>query len=147
MLLVISFSTDDKRSPIWLKVLRLIIKAGDVTIYVLATSVFASVALVALPMAQMLLMVIMGSGVFSRAIASGLVTAAHEELPLIHLITEDEATGDYLMLKVMKMQSEDTSISYLLEMDGKLWSCPRYIGNTNPWARRLFGFFAGRPSI
>ena len=147
MLLVISVETEDKRSPIWLTVARLITKAGGITIFVFATSVFAAVALLALPMTQMLLTVIMGAGVFGRAITSGLVTAVDEEMTLMHLIASNKTAADQILVNIMKMQPEDSSLSYVLEVNGKLWVHQKCVGLSKYWKRKLLGLFAKRPSI
>jgi hypothetical protein len=147
MLVIISVSTDDKRSPYWLTLLRLFIRASGITVYVFATSVFAAVSLLALPMAQMLLTVILGVGIFGRAIAHGLVLAAEKEKPVMHLIADDKDTANRMLLEIMQMQHEDPSSSYVFEVNGKLWVQQLCVGLTKRWKRRVFGVFADVPSI
>jgi hypothetical protein len=147
MLVIISISTDDKRSPTWLTLLRLFFRAGGITVYVFATSVFAAVALLALPMAQMLLTVIMGVGIFSRAIAYGLVLATEAEKPVMHLITGDKDAADRMMGEIMRMQPENATSSYVLEVRGKLWVRQRCVGVVKRWRRWVFGVFAEMPSV
>jgi hypothetical protein len=148
MLVVISVSTDDKRSPYWRAGLRLFLRAGAITIYVFATSVFAAVSLLALPMAQMILMVILGVGFFSRAIVQGLVLAMYKEKPIMHLITEDRDTANAIMEKILHMQPVDpTTSSYVLEINGKLWAHQLCVGFARRWRRFLFGSLTEIPLL
>ncbi|KAI8299150.1 hypothetical protein K4K61_010911 [Colletotrichum sp. SAR11_59] len=123
MLVVISVSQDDKRPPYWLSGLRLFFRAGGLTCYVFATSVFAAVTLLAMPMAQMVLMVIVGSGFFSRAVVQKMVKTMYQEKPVMHLIAADEQTADRMLTDIMQMKGDTarSSSSYVFEVDGKLW--------------------------
>ncbi|KAI8265680.1 hypothetical protein K4K56_005051 [Colletotrichum sp. SAR 10_98] len=123
MLVVISVSQDDKRPPYWLSGLRLFFRAGGLTCYVFATSVFAAVTLLAMPMAQMVLMVIVGSGFFSRAVVQKMVKTMYQEKPVMHLIAADEQTADHMLTDIMQMKGDTarSSSSYVFEVDGKLW--------------------------
>ncbi|KAJ5014902.1 hypothetical protein K4K57_000835 [Colletotrichum sp. SAR 10_99] len=123
MLVVISVSQDDKRPPYWLSGLRLFFRAGGLTCYVFATSVFAAVTLLAMPMAQMVLMMIVGSGFFSRAVVQKMVKTMYQEKPVMHLIAADEQTADHMLTDIMQMKGDTarSSSSYVFEVDGKLW--------------------------
>lgn len=145
MLVVVSVSMDDKCSPRWKTGLRLLFRVGGVTIYVFSTSIFASVSLPALPMAQMVLMVVIGAGYFSRATFQGLVLVRCKETPIMHLIAEDKDTANRMMATIMQMQSEDSSSSYVFEVDGKVWAQQVCIKLTKRWKKRLFGSFAEIP--
>ncbi|KAF9875086.1 hypothetical protein CkaCkLH20_07352 [Colletotrichum karsti] len=149
MLVVISISQEDKRPPIWLSGLRLFFRAGGLTCFVFATSVFAAVTLLALPMSQMVLMVIVGSGFFSRAIVQKMVKTMYHERPVMHLIAEDKQTADRMLTDIMqmKMEPEDASSSYVFEVNGKLWIRQVCVGLTNRWRRRFFGLLSSLPLV
>ncbi|KAI8265544.1 hypothetical protein K4K58_011222 [Colletotrichum sp. SAR11_239] len=149
MLVVISVSQDDKRPPYWLSGLRLFFRAGGLTCYVFATSVFAAVTLLAMPMAQMVLMVIVGSGFFSRAVVQKMVKTMYQEKPVMHLIAADEQTADRMLTDIMQMKGDTarSSSSYVFEVDGKLWIQQVCVGLGRLWKRRLFGLLAEMPTV
>ncbi|KAF6807105.1 hypothetical protein CSOJ01_08372 [Colletotrichum sojae] len=149
VLVVISVSQDDKRQPYWLSGLRLFFRAGSIVCYVFATSVFAAVTLLAMPMAQMVLTVIVGSGFFSRAVVQKMVKTVYDERPVVHLIAEDKRTADRMLADVMRtgLEPEDASSSYVFEVDGKLWIRQVCVGVTKRWKRWLFGVMAGLPVV
>ena len=102
MLIVISVTTDDKRLPFWINSLRLLSRAIGVIIYIFGTSVFGSVGLLALPMEQMILVLIMGAGMFGRAITSGLISIVAERTPVMHVLADDEETADRVLRRVLQ---------------------------------------------
>jgi hypothetical protein len=55
--------------------IQVFLKLTAITIYVFATSIFASVTLLALPMAQMMLMLVVGSGILGRVLVGNMVSA------------------------------------------------------------------------
>jgi hypothetical protein len=59
--------------------IQVFLKLGALTIYVFATSMFAAVALLALPMAQMILMLVVGSGIIGRVLVGNIVSAIKQQ--------------------------------------------------------------------
>lgn len=149
VLVVISVSQDDKRQPYWLSGLRLFFRAGSIVCYVFATSVFAAVTLLAMPMAQMVLTVIVGSGFFSRAVVQKMVKTVYDERPVVHLIAGDKRTADRMLADVMRtgLEPEDAASSYVFEVNGKLWIGQVCVGVTKRWKRWVFGVMASLPVV
>lgn len=103
MLLVISVTpSEDQETPIWLHVARFFSQAFGFGVFVYGTSVFAAVTLLALPMAQMIIGVILGSGLFSRAITTGLLSAVSRHYPITHVLVDSEKTADAVLNHVLK---------------------------------------------
>lgn len=140
VLVVVSVSMDDKRSPRWKTVcFRVCFRMCSITVFVFSTSVFAAVSLLALPMALMALMVIIGAGYFSRVIIQGMVLVMCQERPIMHLIAENRETANRMMAMILQLQPEDTSSSYVFEVDGKLWTQQACVKLVKRWKRRLCG--------
>ena len=89
MVSVVDSPGEQRLSSLW----RLLSKACSIAIFVTGTAFFASVQLLALPMAVMVLVLVLSAGVFGRAIASWIVNGVEKSEPMLHVIanTTDEA--------------------------------------------------------
>ncbi|PNS15558.1 hypothetical protein CAC42_817 [Sphaceloma murrayae] len=136
----IALKINEDRIPTWIALLRFFSKAVGVTIYVFGTSVFAAVALLALPMSQMILVLVMGAGVFSRALAAGLVSLMREQgLAAVLLVCVDqEETADRLLLQALEYRgtAEKRVVS---EVDGMAWERGECVGRRSRWWRLGLG--------
>ena len=74
----------------WTQFLKLFSKGASITVFVCGTAIFASVTLLALEAAIMILTITLSSGIFGRALAGWMVSRISRDEPLIHVIASEK---------------------------------------------------------
>ena len=126
----------------WWAGLEVFSQAVSVTVFVLATSVFASVTILAMPMAQMILLLFLGAGIGTRVIVGGLVAAIARTKPLIHVIAGSELEAHNVIMELFAMQKLEWTSEFQIELDGHIFVDCQRVGKRSRWWRRLFGLMA-----
>ncbi|RYP61711.1 hypothetical protein DL771_010031 [Monosporascus sp. 5C6A] len=83
---------------------HLVIKLSGATVYMFATSVFAAVSLLALPMAQFVLMMVIGAGISGRHLTSYLAAKTGQKDSFIHVIADSEERAGQIVQRVFEDQ-------------------------------------------
>lgn len=85
ILVIVSVVIDGKASRLT-RALRLLSKLLSITVFVVGTAFFSSAQLLAPTMAVMVLTILLAAAVFSRAIASFIISAVERSEPMIHVL-------------------------------------------------------------
>ncbi|KAL8870544.1 MAG: hypothetical protein Q9174_003439 [Haloplaca sp. 1 TL-2023] len=109
--------------------LRLFTKCNSIATFVVGTALFASVQLLALPVAVMTLTLVLAAGVFSRAITGWIVSGAQHVIARI--LSLDEASG----VRV----NGDEYRKIQVEIGGHVFVEQRRVAYRTPWHVRLLG--------
>lgn len=133
MLIILTTSYDKHGPPAWLTGLQFLSKAGSITIFVLGTTVFAAVTVLALPMAQMLLMLVLGAGMGSRILATTTVASLTGRVPILPLMTRSEEELYDVVQDIFALQRENSD--FQIELNGHVFVQERRIGRRSPWVR------------
>lgn len=102
MVSVIDNLNEQRINAFW----RLLSKACSIAIFVTGTAFFASVQLLALPMAVMVLVLVLSAGVFGRAIATWIVTGVDKTEPMIHVIANTTTEASRIIGEVLKLDKD-----------------------------------------
>ena len=94
-MVIVSVVGQNKGDQIW----RLLSKSLSVGVFVAGTAIFASVTLLSLIMAIVVLTLTLAAGIFGRAIASWIVVRVSGTEPMIHVISSAEQEPTRLSLK------------------------------------------------
>ena len=94
-MVIVSVVGQNKGDQIW----RLLSKSLSVGVFVAGTAIFASVTLLSLIMAIVVLTLTLAAGIFGRAIASWIVGRVSGTEPMIHVISSAEQEPTRLSLK------------------------------------------------
>ena len=130
-------------TPIWRYALQLFLKLGSVTIYVFATSIFAAVTLLALPMAQMVLMLIVGAGICARTMVGNIVYTMMQQGSLLHIIVNSADEASEVIAEVFRLQLDaDEHPKFQIEVQGHVFVDAKRITSRSVWRRRLLGVLA-----
>ncbi len=127
---------------------RLLSKAVSIGVFVTGTAFFASVQLLALPMAVMVVTLVLAAGVFGRAIASWITDRVSRAEPLIHVIvnTKEEACQIIAKILMLNKNSKDTPESEMraiqVEINGHIFVNCRRVAKRSPWHIRILGIMA-----
>lgn len=101
---------------------QIFFKLAAVTIYVFATSVFAAVVLLALPMAQMILMLLVGSGILGRVLVGNMVSAVKQQASFIHIIADSEQEAAGFVARIFEDQNRPgIRTRFQIELDGHVF--------------------------
>jgi hypothetical protein len=124
--------------------IQVFLKLGAITIYVFATSLFAAVLLLALPMAQMILMLIVGSGVLGRVLVGNIVSAVKRQASFLHIVahSEQEAAGFVARIFEDQKSSRGNRTKFQIEIDGHVFVDQVRIKSRSAWPVRLLGVLA-----
>lgn len=132
--LMVSVATGDSHwvGSFW----RLLSKSVSICIFVTGTAIFASVTLLALPMAAMTLTLVLAAGVFSRAIASWMVSRVAETEPMIHVIAENDEDAHQVIARIFRLTA------FQVEIRGHVFVQEKRVASRSPWYVRLLGVMA-----
>jgi hypothetical protein len=119
-------------------------RAANIAVFILGTFMFASVTLVPVPMALLLLALVLSASVFSRAIVGWLVRGVSIADHLIHVITEDEASAYHAATQIFAMRLdshvEGEAVRKLqVEIDGNVFVDGRRVSKRSSWYVRVLG--------
>lgn len=134
---------DGPRTSSWRYGLQIFLNLGSITIFVFATSIFAAVTLLALPMSQMILMIVVGTAVISRALVSKIVDTIQKQRNFLHIIvTTKKEASEVLAVIFNSQQGSDDSRPYQIEIDGNIFIDGTRVASRSAWIRRILGLMA-----
>jgi hypothetical protein len=139
ILVLVSVARNHHEKTFWRTLFQVFTKALSVTVFVFGTCVLSAVSLLAMPMAQLVLMMILAAGVGSRVIAGGIVTAVAKNEPMLHVITENEEDAFKVMAEIFELQQQT---EFQLELDGHIFCAGRRVAKRSGWFRRVLGVMA-----
>ncbi|KAH7083744.1 hypothetical protein FB567DRAFT_446817 [Paraphoma chrysanthemicola] len=124
---------------------RLASKAISIAVFVTGTAMFASVTLVAINMAILVLVLVLSAGGFSRAIAGWLVRRISEKEPMIHVIVNSEEEANQAMCRILKLRLIEDVEGYndvQVEIDGHIFVNGRRVATRSKWYVAVLGVLA-----
>jgi len=137
VLVMVSVVGSAKLASFW----RLLSKSVSIAVFITGTAMFASVTLVALPMAVLVLTLVLSAGVFSRAIAGWLVRRVAEKEPMIHVIVNSEEEANHAVCCILKLKSADGA-DVQVEIGGHIFVNGRRVATRSRWHVALLGVLA-----
>jgi hypothetical protein len=130
-------------------VLRLVSKCASIATFVTGTALFASVQLLALPVATMTVTLILAAGVFGRAITGWIVSGVSKTEPLIHVIVNTTQEAQHVIARILSLDeygSQKTGTNEVrkvqVELSGHVFVGQRRVGHRSPWWLRTLGVLA-----
>ena len=146
---IVMVSVANKGQNHYRSFLRLGSKCTSIATFVMGTAIFASVQLLALPVAVMTITVILGLGVFGRAITGWIVSGVNKTEPLIHVIVNTTQEAQYVIARVISLDEYDSEESggtenrkVQVELGGHVFVSQRRVGRRSPWFLRTLGVLA-----
>jgi hypothetical protein len=134
---MVSIVGNGKFASLW----RLLSKSISIAVFVTGTAMFASVTLVSLPMAVMVLTLVLSAGVFSRAIAGWLVRRVSEKEPMIHVIVNSEDEANHAICRILKIEIANGP-DIQVEINGHVFVNGRRVASRSPWHVAILGVLA-----
>lgn len=125
----------------WASLWRLMSKSFSISVFITGTALFASSTLVAMTMAVMALTLVLGAGVFSRAIAGWMVRKVADEEPMIHVIVNSEDEASKAICCILKLSSADGA-HVQVEIRGHVFVNGRRVASRRRWNVATFGVLA-----
>ncbi|KAL8668466.1 MAG: hypothetical protein Q9168_006902 [Polycauliona sp. 1 TL-2023] len=132
--------------------LRLLSKCTSIATFVTGTALFASVQLLALPMAVFVLTLVLAAGVYGRAITGWIVAGVSKTEPLIHVIVNSTHEAQIVIREILSLDEygtedkedpDETEIRKLqVELHGHVFVKQRRVAHRTPWNLRTWGVLA-----
>ncbi|MCJ1266332.1 hypothetical protein MMC22_006215 [Lobaria immixta] len=129
--------------------LRLLCKGLNIAAFVTGTAFFASVQLLALPVAVMALTLILAAGVFGRAITGWIVSGISKTEPLIHVVVNTPHEAQHVIARVLSLDNYDSQETggnevrkIQVELDGHVFISQRRVGHRSAWYLKTLGVLA-----
>ncbi|KAL8833476.1 MAG: hypothetical protein Q9170_004250 [Blastenia crenularia] len=126
--------------------LRLFTKCTSIATFVTGTAFFASVQLLALPVAVMTLTLVLAAGVFSRAITGWIVSGVNQTEPMLHVIVNSTQEAQHVIARILSMDEDsevqvddDEARKIQVEIDGHIFVEQRRVARRTPWHIRILG--------
>ena len=128
---------------------RLLSKCLSIATFVVGTALFASVQLLALPMAVMVLVLILAAGVFGRAIIGWIVSGVSETEPLIHVIVDTKKEAHDVIARILSLgeyggkdSNGNKARKVQVELGGHIFVSQCRVARRSPWYIRTLGVLA-----
>ena len=134
MVSVVGENTGDN---IW----RLLSKTLSVAAFVTGTAVFASVTLLSLIMATVVVTLTLAAGFFGRAIAGWIVGRVSGTEPMIHIISGNEQEAYQAITEVLCLKSNDGT-PFQVEINGHIFINERRVASRSPFKVAMLGVLA-----
>lgn len=129
--------------------LRLFSKCASIATFVMGTAFFTSTQLLALPVAVMTLTLVLGAGVFSRAIAGWIVHGVNKTEPMLHVIVNSTQEAQHVIARILSLNKYagiqahgDEMRKIQVEIDGHVFVKQRRVAYRTPWYLRTLGVLA-----
>lgn len=126
--------------------LRLFSKCTSIATFVVGTAFFASVQLLALPIAVMALTLVLAAGVFSRAITGWIISGVNQTEPMLHVIVNSTEEAQLVIKRVLSLdehtgfQVRDNEVRKIqVEIGGHVFVEQRRVAHRTPWHVRILG--------
>ena len=134
MVSVVGENTGDN---IW----RLISKTLSIATFVTGTAVFASITLLSLIMATVVVTLTLAAGFFGRAIAGWIVGRVSEAEPTIHIISGNEQEAYQASTEVLCLKATDGT-PFQVEINGHIFINERRVASRSPFKVAMLGVLA-----
>ncbi|KAL8713107.1 MAG: hypothetical protein Q9220_002628 [cf. Caloplaca sp. 1 TL-2023] len=128
---------------------RLLSKCTSIATFIVGTALFASVQLLALPMAVLTLTLVLAAGVFGRAIIGWIVVGVSKTEPLLHVIVNSTHEAQKVIKRILELDTygveepEGHETRRLqIELNGHIFVNQRRVGHRSPWLLRSLGVLA-----
>ncbi|KAF4625809.1 hypothetical protein G7Y89_g12354 [Cudoniella acicularis] len=141
VLVLVSVARDIHEKTFWRSVFQVFTKSASITVFVFGTCVLSAVTLLAMPMAQLVLMMVLAAGVGSRVISGGIVSAISKNEPMIHVIGESEEEAFKIMTEIFSLQQRP-EVKFQVELNGHIFVEGCRVAKRSSWYRRIFGVMA-----
>ena len=130
-------------------ILRLVSKCTSIATFVTGTALFASVQLLALPVATMTLTLVHGAGVLGRAITGWIVSGVSKTKPLIHVIVNTTQEAQHVIARILSLDDYgreeiggNEARKVQVELGGHVFVSQRRVGYRSPWNIKTLGVLA-----
>lgn len=128
---------------------RLVCKCLSIATFVTGTAFFASVQLLAMPVAVMTLTLILAAGVFGRAITAWIVSGIGKTEPLIHVVVDTTHEAQHVIARVLSLDNYDSQETggnevrkIQVELGGHVFISQRRVGHRSKWYLKTLGVLA-----
>lgn len=129
--------------------MRLVCKCLSIATFVTGTALFASVELLALPVAVMTLTLILAAGVFGRAITGWIVSGISKTEPLIHVVVNTTQEAQHVIARILSLDNYDSQETgekevrkIQVELGGHVFVSQRRVGHRSKWHLKTLGVLA-----
>ncbi|KAL8689079.1 MAG: hypothetical protein Q9218_005168, partial [Villophora microphyllina] len=126
--------------------LRLFSKCTSITTFVTGTALFATVQLLALPIAVMTLTLVLAAAVFSRAITGWIVLGVNQTEPMLHVIVNSTQEAQHVIARIVSLDAhgevqvrENEARKVQVEIGGHVFVEQRRVAHRTPWHLRILG--------
>lgn len=137
VMIMVSIVGDSRFGSFW----RLLSKSTSIAVFVTGTALFASVMLLSLQMAVMVLTLNLFAGVFGRAIAGWMVSRVSEIEPMIHVISNTRHEASQAVGEILSIRSDDGT-PFQVEVNGHIFINQRRVAKRSPWYVAILGVIA-----
>jgi hypothetical protein len=121
---------------------QVVSRFASLLVYAFGTAIFSSAALLAIPVAEMILVLVLGAGVLSRVIAKNMVRAIDQRNSMVHIVSKNEHDAEEVVRSVFMHQMDEDSTKFQIEVDGHFFLDQRKVGRRSIWHRRILGLLA-----
>jgi hypothetical protein len=144
MMVIVSVATDEKVAYTWKKFWRFGSRVASVIVFVTGTILFSNVTLLPLPMAEMVVILVLGAGIFGRAISSGIVSSVEQTEPMIHIITDSEEEACRVIGDIFSLGEDDEGERHIfqIEINGHIFLGKRRVAHRSSWYIKTLGVMA-----
>lgn len=142
MLVLVSITRDQENLPKWRYALQIFTKCASVTVFVFGTCIFSAVTLLAMPMAQMVVVLIVAAGIGSRFITGGIVSEIAKAEPMMHVVANEEQEAMEAIAQIFELQQKP-DMHFQVEVEGQIFIDGKRVGQRSQWYRRILGVLAG----
>ncbi|KAI9779650.1 MAG: hypothetical protein M1816_003455 [Peltula sp. TS41687] len=137
VMVMVSVAGDTRFGSLW----RLLSKSLSIGVYVTGTALFASVTLLSLQMAVLVLTLNLSAGVFGRAIAGWVVSRVSETEPIIHVISHTRHEAYQAVAEILCIRSDDGT-PFQVEVNGHIFLDQRRVVKRSWWPVAFLGVIA-----
>lgn len=130
-MIMVSIIGEPRFRSLW----RLLSKTFSIAAFVTGTAMLASVTLVPLHIAIMVLLVMLCAGVWCRAITGWMVSLAFETEPMIHVISDTRSEASQAIREILSMP-------FQVETNGHVFIKQRRVAKRSPWFVKIMGLLA-----
>ncbi|RDW78263.1 hypothetical protein BP5796_06115 [Coleophoma crateriformis] len=141
ILVMVSVAHDLQNLPRWRSGLQILAKCGSVIVFVFGTCIFSAVSLLAMPMVQMVVVLILAAGIGSRLIAKAIVAEITKTEPMVHVVTNDESQAFEAIAEIFRLQQKP-DMNFQVEVKGQIFVDGKRVGKRSQWHRRILGVLA-----
>lgn len=138
VMVLVSTAFDSNKRSFWRSAFQVFTKAAGVTVFVFSTCVLSAVSLLAMPMAQLVLMSVVGAGVGSRVVASSIVSAVGKRQPMIHVITDNNMEATQVVRELFALQDVEEK-PFQIEARGHIFVRNQRVAKRHVLPRAILG--------